>query len=366
MTRMQTVRVPKLAFFGDSELELTLPESWEVQVRAMPGADLPSLDDEAIREGFEHPIGAPRLRVLAAERREAAIIFDGISRPTPVDRLWPFAVEELHAGGISDDHIRFIVALGTHAAHSREDFRRKLGEEALRRFPVYNHNPYQHCTFVGTTSRGTPIEVNDEVLASDLRIGIESVLPHPSMGFGGGPKIILPGVVSFNTIQSHHGPLMRHLTEEGHGPTFRQGMAENEGWQDIAEAAQLAGLDFVANSILNQRREVVGLVTGHSVEAWREGVRQARPVYATRPASDADIVLTNGYGKGNEAMISAFHPHLGYGAQNGGRDVVAISNCPRGLVVHYLSGDFGPATWRERRPRGTLRGLPQGVRRMVV
>ena len=361
---MQTVRVPQLAFFGDSELELELPASWDLEVRAMPGANLPPIDDDEIRSILASPIGAPRLRDLARGKHEAVIIFDDISRPTPVHRLWPFVVEELNAAGLGDEQIRMIVALGTHAAHSREDFRRKVGEEALRRFPIYNHNCYAHCTHVGTTSRGTPIEVNDEVLACDLRIGIGSVLPHPSMGFGGGPKIILPGVVSFDTIQAHHGPLMQHLCDEGYGPTLCAGMAENLGWQDIAEAAELAGLDFVVNSLLNMRREVVGLVAGHFVKAWQQGVQMAKRVYATAPASDADIVITNGYGKGNEAMIAAFAPHLGHGAPEEGRDVVVISKCPQGVVVHYLSGDFGPATRRDGEPR--RRTLPEGVRRMIV
>ncbi len=361
---MQTVRVPQWAFFGDSDLELSLPDPWQVEVRAMPGANLTPLGDEALRAVLANPIGAPRLRDIARERKEAVIIFDDMSRPTPVHRLWPLVVEELHAGGIDDEHIRMICALGTHGAHSREDFRRKVGEEALLRFPVYNHNPYQHYTLVGSTSRDTPIEVNNEVLACDLRIGIGSVLPHPGMGFGGGPKIILPGVVSFNTIQTHHGPTMQRLAQEGHGPTFRAGFAENAAWQDIAEAAALAGLDFIVNSILNQRREVVGLVAGHFVQAWRQGVARARHVYGTQPPDGADIVITNGYAKGNEAMISTFTNGIGRGAPDGGRDLVTISNCPNGLVVHYLSGDFGPHARNFQGP--VNRTMPPGVRRIVV
>ena len=361
---MQLVRVPQLAFFEDSELELPLPAEWDVELRPMPGAELPPLDDDAIRALLAQPAGAPRLRDLAKERHEAVIIFDDISRPTPVDRLWPFVVAELHAGGLTDEHIRMVVALGTHGAHSREDFRRKVGEEALRRFPVYNHSCYDRCTLVGTTSRGTPVEVNDEVLSCDLRIGIGSVLPHPSMGFGGGPKIILPGVVSFNTIRTHHGPVCQRIREEGQGLPMRTAMAENPGWQDVAEAARLAGLDFIVNSILNQRRQVVGLAAGDVIEAWRQGVDMARRTYATAPPDGADIVLSNCYGKGNEAQIAAFTPHLGYGAPAGGRDVVVISVCPQGLVVHYLLGDFGPGTRRDQ-PK-IWRQLQEGVRRMIV
>ena len=331
-------------------------------MRPMPGAYLPPMADDAVLGVMAAPTGTPRLRDLARGRHEAVIIFDDMSRPTPVHRLWPFVVEELHAGGIDDEHIRFIVALGTHGAHSHADFSRKLGAEALRRFPVYNHNCYAHCTHVGTTPQGTPVELNDVVLSCDLRIGIGSVLPHPSMGFGGGPKIILPGVVSYKTIDAHHGPLCERLQQEGHGPSMRSGIAENAGWQDIAEAAKLARLDFSVNSILNMRREVVGVVAGHFVEAWRQGVQMAKRVYATEPASEADIVITNGYAKGNEAMIAASAPGLGYGAKGEGRDVVAISKCPQGVVVHYLSGDFGLGANRPRR----FQRLPEGVRRLIV
>lgn len=145
---------------------------------------------------------------------------------------------------------------------------------------------------------------------------------------------------------------------------MRSGAAENPGWQDIAEAGRLARLDFIVNSILNMRRGVVGLVTGDVIEAWRQGVQMARPVYATEPASQADIVITNGYAKGNEAMISSYAPGIGHGAPPEGRDVVAISNCPNGVVVHYLQGDFGLCALGDLN-RGRGRRLAQGVRRML-
>jgi len=360
----QTIRVPQWAFYGDTELELPLPASWEVITRPMPGADLPPLSDGAIRQALAEPIGTPPLRELARGKRQVAIIFDDIARPTPVSRLWPFVVDELHAAGITDDRIRFIVALGTHSAHSRADFVRKLGEEALRRFPVYNHNCYHRCSHVGYTSNRTPVEINDEVLSCDLRIGIGSVLPHPSMGFGGGPKIILPGVSSYKTIHAHHAGLVPRLFLSGQGHTLVPGYTESPAWKDIAEAAGLARLDFLVNSLLNQSRGVVGLVAGHYVKAWRQGVAQARRIYATEPVVGANVIVSNGYGKGNESMIAAFARNMGYGAPPEGADVVGIANCPNGTVVHYLQGDFGDATWSDR--LRVPRNPPPGIRRVMI
>jgi nickel-dependent lactate racemase len=327
-----------MAFFGDTDLELEFPESWRVATHAMPGHDLPPITDDAVRGVLANPIGTPRLRDLARGRREAAVIFDDISRPTPIDRLWPLVVDELEDAGFDDSRIRFIVAAGMHGTHSREDFRRKLGESALRRFAVFNHNPYENCTRVGITRFGTPVELNNEVLACDLRIGIGAIVPHGFAGFGGGPKIVLPGVVSVNTIRANHGPVMRTARQLGFGESLVPGQVANPVWQDIAETAKLAGLDFKVDAILNGHRQVVGLFAGDCVEEWLEGVKAATEVYKTPPALDADVVVTNGYGKANEASIAANANYVGAGKE---KDLVAIATCPQGQVVHYLFGDFG-------------------------
>ena len=159
---------------------------------------------DRIRELIGSPIGRPPLRELARGCKETAIIFDDLTRPTPVSRVLPFVLEELAAAGIGDDQIRFIAALGAHGAHTRIDFEKKLGPEVLRRFRVYNHNPYENCTDMGTTGRGTPVSINSEAAACDLMLAIGSILPHPFMGFGGGGKIVFPGIASMESIQANH------------------------------------------------------------------------------------------------------------------------------------------------------------------
>jgi nickel-dependent lactate racemase len=83
------------------------------------------------------------------------IIFDDIQRVTRVSKIVPFVLEELAEAGISDNAIRFICANGCHAAMDRSDMAKKLGEDVLRRFPVYNHNAFGNCVDAGVTSPGT-------------------------------------------------------------------------------------------------------------------------------------------------------------------------------------------------------------------
>ena len=198
------VSLPELLWYGNGTIELALPDEWNVEVCRMRGARRPALDDGAIAAAIRDPIGSPPIRELAAGKRKAVIVFDDMTRPTPVDRIAPIVVEELLGGGFQEENISFVCALGTHGALSRIELRKKVGQEILDRFRVYNHNCYEHCEEVGTTTRGTRLSVNREVMSADLKIAIGCVTAHPQVGFSGGGKILLPGVAHIDSITHYH------------------------------------------------------------------------------------------------------------------------------------------------------------------
>src|SRR4030043_1124558 len=87
MMATKTVTVPRQMWYGDGELQLTFPESWEVVPCLMNGHDAPQITPEQIKAAFDNPIASPALRKLARRRSEVAIIFDDISRPRRVADL---------------------------------------------------------------------------------------------------------------------------------------------------------------------------------------------------------------------------------------------------------------------------------------
>ncbi|MCJ7490878.1 MAG: lactate racemase domain-containing protein, partial [Dehalococcoidia bacterium] len=200
--------MPKLVWDGGGEREINFPASWDVHFCPTRGWDRPAMSDEQMREAFAAPVGTPRIRDLAQGKKEVVIIFDDITRPTPVYRIAPFVIEELREAGIADEQIRFVIASGTHGAHDNKALRAKLGQEILERFFVFQHNPYDNCVSVGATTLGTPLSVNREVTTCDLKIGIGSILPHPQAGFGGGGKLILPGISHIDSVDRFHRTIM--------------------------------------------------------------------------------------------------------------------------------------------------------------
>jgi len=328
----------------------------------MNGHNEPEITSAQMEEAFDAPIGSPRLSVLAKGRSKVAIIFDDISRPTPVYLALPYILAELKEAGIPDSAIRFVCALGCHGAHTYQDFRKKLGDAVLDRFPVYNHNIYENCTYVGETSQGTRLSVNSEVMACDLKIGIGTVVAHPNTGFGGGGKIILPGVSAIDSIEHYHS-LESKAWKEGKADIVGMGNYEkNPMARDFMEAANLAGLDFKVDFAVNGEGKACAVFCGRLEDEFKQAVKYATHHYACKIVPATDIVVVNTYAKGNEAVMGVLHG-MAMLVEKGG-NFVLIMDCPSGQVVHYLLSSFGK-TVKGRRFQKLDFSLPW-IKRMIV
>jgi lactate racemase len=344
---MQIIKLPQLAWFNPRELELVLPEDWNIEMPYMEGYDRPESKAEEILESLRHPIGCRPLGELARGKKEAVIVFDDTTRVTRTAKIVPLIIRELAQAGIADKNIRFICASGAHGAMRRTDFVKKLGEDIVSRFRVFNHNAFGNCSYVGKTKTfQTDIYINEEYLKCDLKIAIGSCVPHPAAGFGGGSKLILPGLSSFESISQNHKSGGVSMEPVDTTKKTARGMGyseENRLRKDMDDAVELAGLDFLITTVNNLWGEPAAIYAGSWKQSFAESVKDARHNYLTSKMADKDIVISNSYAKSGESLISltAAIPMIN---KNGG-DIVVIDNAPEGQVTHYLVGLFGNETY---------------------
>lgn len=336
-----SVKLPQYSWYDPREVEYPLPENWQVTVHNIAGYNRPALKADEIRKAVTSPIGMPPLRELAKGRQEVAILFDDLTRCTRVYEIVPFVLEELAEAGITDDRIRFIAAVANHQALDRSNLVKKLGEDVLRRFPVYNHCPFMNCTDIGTTSYGTRVFINAEVLHCDLKISIGQIVPHPQYGFSGGAKIIIPGVASYETVVSHHGVIHEPWKAERRKQGLPSGgyIEDSPVTGDAREVAKTVGLDMIVNCLVNLMGETAAVYAGALEPAYAEALQEAKSHYLSVNTRDSDIVIANAFDKAAEysmAMSSAIQA-----LKPDGGDVVIITNSPSGQDVHYLFDSFG-------------------------
>ena len=358
---MNVVRLPQLPWSATGNLEITFPDGWEIELCHMAGYDRAPLNPALIKEAVLKPIGTQPISEAARGKKEVVIIFDDMSRPTRVAGIVPHVLEELAEAGITDDQIRFVCALGCHGALTRHDFVKKLGEDVVARFPIFNHNIVGNHNFVGTTSLGTDLYINSEVMQCDFKIGIGSIVPHGFAGYGGGAKIILPGIASFETILAMHDMRSSERSSTSIDVKTMGCVLNNSIRRNIEEAAAMVGLDIKIDAIVNMWGETVSLYAGSPELAFNEAIKEGREHYLTPRADDCDVVVTNTFAKANEGEGGVI-TGLPSVTRRGG-DVVLIANAPEGHVVHYLFGNWGSIRGGDSRLEVQL---PAHVGRLIV
>ncbi len=345
------IRLNHRLWEGGGTIELELPERWNVQVLGMNG------DSKRVLGEADYDACLSRLAPLVSGHKEICVAFDDISRPTKAFRLIPSLLRLFAKCGIADGQVRFLCALGAHGALDNASFRKKLGPEVMERFPVYNHNCHGPAHDFGKTALGTPVLVNKEYSGCDLTIGIGSFVPHAFCGYGGGYKIVMPGVAHIDAITHHHGML------SWEGMKFELGnVTGNAFHDDMREFGKIAGLDIKIDLLVNSNAEGTDIFAGEPDRLYDYMLKLAPAHYASAVPGKADIVFANVYAKGNEAAIAVAQSEKLLKDEGG--DIVCLCDSEMGQVVHYVFGRFGKETW------GRLAGGPRrkgpNVRRIFL
>ena len=316
----------------DKPLSISVPDGWETSYHGTPGDDREPVSEELIRERIQNPIDAPTIRDLAKKGSEAVIVFDDLSRGTPVGVIAKIVLEELHAGGIDKDHVRLICALGTHGAMTRVDFVRKLGKDIVENYPVYNHNAFHNLVEIGKDRDGEPVLINREFMECDVRIGIGSVSPHPMNGFGGGGKILFPGIAGAVTTKLNHG--------RGQFTKFGTKHTDCGFRNDIESHTAMVGQFFKIDAVINNKLQIIDLYAGDPLKEYYRAAEASGEFNAMEYPEDTgkDVVIVNANAKYNEALISV---KIASEILKEGGDIVLINHCETGQVVHYTFGPFG-------------------------
>src|SRR4051812_32394835 len=162
----------------------------------------------AAAEALESPVAGPSFAELIAGGKSVAIVIDNQFRPTPSSKLLPAVFDLLEEAGVTDACV--ITGNGKVFPLSESDIEQKVGRENLDRMERLGIGFFQNeprnedaYTYLGVTSRGTPVWVHSDVVKRDVIIAIGQAQAN-HWGYGGGGKLIMPGVSSDETIESNH------------------------------------------------------------------------------------------------------------------------------------------------------------------
>lgn len=311
--------------YKNSETIIRIPDKNLVGV--LNAKDLPEIEDGEgeVRRALKNPIGSKTLSQLAKGKHNIVILVSDITRPAPSYILLPPIIEELIEAGINYDDITIVFGLGYHRKQTEEEMKKLVGKTIYDKIKCINHD-INDCVHIGTTSRGTPVDIFKPVAEADFIIATGNMEFHYKAGYSGGNKAVLPGVCSKRTIETNHIMMIR--------PGTMPGRCEgNPMREDIDEAGTIAGVDFMVNAVLNSHKKIVKVVAGHPIKAHREGTKYIDKMYKMGLDKKVDIVVAScgGYPKDiNLYQSQKGLENASYAVKDGG-SIVLLAECKEGF-----------------------------------
>lgn len=280
---------------------------------------------EEVRRAMLNPIDSPRLKDIVRPGEKIAIISSDISRPMPTWKVMPVLLDELYEAGVSPEDIRLVFGLGSHRAQTPEERRHLAGERAYSEI-CCEDSDINDCIHIGTTTRGTPVDITRTVAEADRRICLGNIEFHYFAGYSGGAKAIMPGVSTPAAIQANHTMMLDSRS-------FAGNIDDNPVRQDIEEAGAMMGIDFILNVVLDEHKNIVKAVAGDVTKAHREGCRFLDTLYKVPVGSRADIVIVSQGGAPKDLNLYQTQKALDnskHAVKDGGI-IILVGSCKEGL-----------------------------------
>ncbi len=316
--------------FGKEKIDVKIPSANLADILTPNEVEVGLTGEDEVIRAIENPIGSERLSKLYKKGKKVVIITSDITRPVPSKYIVPHIIDELLLGGATYDDITVVFALGSHRSHTEDEKKYMVGEDTYSKVKCVDSS-MDNCVRLGTTSRGTPVDVFKTVAEADMRICVGNIEYHYFAGYSGGAKAIMPGVSSRDAIQANHSRMVE--------PTSVAGKIEgNNVRADIDEAGKITGIDFIVNVVLSAKKEIICAVAGDYIEAHREGCKFLDKLYKKEIPAKADIVLVSPGGFPKDINLYQSQKGLDNAAHavRDGGIIILLASAAEGLGEHVF------------------------------
>ncbi len=264
--------------YGDRKFKVNLPDDQIKLVLEPNPVELPlDTPSELIESALDNPIGTDRIEEIVKPGEKVCIIISDSTRSWQNPGLIIGALlGRLGKIGIKDKDVIVISARGTHRSQTDDELRALVTDGIYNRIKVVDHNSTDedNLTFMGTTSRGTPVKLNSIAVNSDRVILIGAVLHHFLAGFSGGRKSVVPGIAAKETAQTNHRLSLNGGLGSGGNSLVKSGSLENNPLQlDMLEGALMLNPCFIINVVVDDNYRTLKAFAGDMEKAHLEACR---------------------------------------------------------------------------------------------
>ncbi len=317
--------------YGKKGVEINLPDNitWGVLDKEMPF--VPKDETEIILSGIESLLEQLDPKINTGCR--LLLVVPDHTRRCRLELILPPLIEALEQE--FEATIDILVANGSHIIQPEEKVRELLSPKIFDKYPVTQHDYMDADTllYLGETSFGTPIWLNKKVKEADFIITIGGILYHYFAGFGGGPKMLLPGIAGQKTILNNHRRTIDPETGQFHKNIHEGNITTNPVFRDLSES-----VDFVPNSLslqfaLSPKGSIVYAEAGSILGTHKSVCEKVKDIYSIEIKEKADIVVASAGGFPSDVNLIQSHKsiHHAFQAVKKNGVIIVFAECSEGV-----------------------------------
>ncbi len=353
--------------FGDSILASTFPDFSLERTKGKSGPQLAELHSrhiatlqkpaDILAQALDRPLGChPFDQVFRGSRNVLIVAPDPAETISGAEYYLPLLRERLRRLHVPNEEIRILIAKSVAtplpASVPANDCAALVGEKVR----IHWHNPHdaKALEYVGITRRGTPVFINRLILDADEVVFCGSVSHHPFAGYGGGPRLLVPGCAGHETIARHHALAIDPEALRLH-PRCRDGVVEGNPLQeDAREAFRFISASFLLHTVFNDQGQMIGAVAGEPLQAFAAACRTLDDMLMAPVTQPASLAIVSGGGSPFDSDFRSAHAALYRASQvlRPGGIIIFVAECGYGLGSPALS------RWLEEATNGVETGTP--------
>lgn len=306
-----------------------------------------ALSDEKITNILENEaIYSYGLSEVVEDADRILLVLPDATRKSGAERVLPYIIDAINRYG---KDFSLIVAVGTHRQPTEDElktiFTPDIYEKYKDKLIQHNCDNYDEHDFYGITKRKTTVLINKAYREHDTIITVGSVSYHYFAGYGGGRKLIMPGLASKKTIMANHKLALNALTRKRDEKAVTGNLRNNPVHDDLVECIMIARAThtfFAVNTILDNSGAIIELTCGDLFMSHLKAAELLDGIASVKVEKKYDLVYLSagGYPKDinmvqAQKSLDRIAPLLADGAK-----VVFLAECADGYGNSFFEEFF--------------------------
>ncbi|NNK86627.1 MAG: nickel-dependent lactate racemase [Desulfobacterales bacterium] len=290
------------------------------------------------------------LNRLRPHLSDVAIVLADKTRLCGYPIFLPVLVKTLREFGAAKNNITMYIAYGTHSRQTEiESY--EVYDETYNNYRFVHHDCRENKIFtkLGETKRGTPVYMRKDILGSSFIITFGAISHHYFAGYGGGRKLIFPGLGRLDAIYKNHGLFLDQQNRVLSTSCLPGVLKGNPLAEDLAEHETFRPADLSIHGIIDSRGNVCDLLPGGGKDHFLKACRQHGKNCEINSDKLYDLVIAScgGYPKDINFIQShkALH-HASMFVKDKG-DLIVLAKCSDGIGSKTFLPWFEQGTWEK-------------------